>query len=372
MNVQLPIVSVVIPAYNAAVDLSSTLESVRRQSLREFEVLVVNDGSTDGTSAVAREFVRRDPRFRLLEQDNRGVGDARNHAIRLARGTYIAPLDSDDRWHPDKLAKQVARIEEAGPRTGLVYCWSRKIDRQGGVLSNHFPYSISGYHPGAMLLRNFAGNASVPLFRASALRDAGPYLTRADQHGIQGCEDWDMHIRVAELYAVGVVTEYLMDYVQASTCLSLDLPNMSASGKFVLQRVRERNPHLPAAVFRWSAGHFYCYLSHKCHRWGNYAGALRAARLALAADPVNLLNPQLRAISGRSLGCLLVRGGVRSPTPSPAILPGPCSTARGARWFARIEARRWAAVLNTTHADQSTGSLTGGPVAPALSRWFQL
>lgn len=372
MNVQLPIVSVIIPAYNAARDLGPTLESVRRQSLREFEVLVVNDGSTDGTSAVAMEYVRRDPRFRLLEQDNRGVGDARNLAIREARGAYLAPLDSDDRWHSDKLEKQVARMEALGANTGLVYCWSRKIDRQGNVLSKHFPYSVAGYHPCAMLLRNFAGNASVPLFRTSALRDAGPYLTRADQSGIQGCEDWDMHIRVAELYAVGVVSEYLMDYVQAPTCLSLDLPNMSASGEFVLRRVRQRNPDFPPALFRWSAGHFYCYLSHKCHRWGNYAGALRAARLAVMADPVNLLNGQLRAIGARSFAYLLTKGGGRSPgapsVPSAITL----STSRRASLFARIEARRWAAVLKATDVNNPVVSLAGRPVMPALPRWFLL
>ena len=92
-------------------------------------MIVVDDGSSDATGAIVEEFVARDARFQLVRQSNAGVGAARNTAIRKARGKYIAPLDADDLWFPEKLEKQVACIEQCGDETGLVYCWSTSIDR---------------------------------------------------------------------------------------------------------------------------------------------------------------------------------------------------------------------------------------------------
>ncbi len=90
------LVSVIIPAFNAATNIRRALNSVRVQTYQTFEVIVVDDGSADGTSDIVEEFVRADSRFRLVRQENRGVGDARNVGIRSARGKYIAPLDADD------------------------------------------------------------------------------------------------------------------------------------------------------------------------------------------------------------------------------------------------------------------------------------
>jgi glycosyltransferase involved in cell wall biosynthesis len=103
-----PLVSVVIPTYNAAALLVETLETVFAQTFDDFEVVVVNDGSPDDTSERARGM--GDRRLRLIEQPNAGVGAARNRGIDEARGQYIALLDHDDLWHPDKLRLQVEHI----------------------------------------------------------------------------------------------------------------------------------------------------------------------------------------------------------------------------------------------------------------------
>jgi glycosyltransferase involved in cell wall biosynthesis len=179
------LVSVIVPAFNAAGDIRPTLNSVLAQTYQTIEVIVVDDGSSDVTNNIVKDFVRRDPRFKILRQDNGGVGAARNVAIRKASGKYIAPLDADDLWFPKKLEKQVARMEQCGNETGLVYCWSISIDQYGALLSVGDPYTVEGRLRHALVLRNFIGNASVPLFRAAAIAKVGPYLTRAEQGGVQ-------------------------------------------------------------------------------------------------------------------------------------------------------------------------------------------
>src|SRR5215471_17058932 len=98
------------------------------------EVIIVDDGSKDATCAIIEEFVNKDPKFQLVRQTNAGVGAARNTGIRRARGKYIATLDADDLWFPEKLEKQVACMEQRGSEAGFVYCWARTIDEHGDFL----------------------------------------------------------------------------------------------------------------------------------------------------------------------------------------------------------------------------------------------
>lgn len=104
-----PYFSVVIPAYNAANHIKRTLESVVQQSFSDFEIIIVNDGSTDNTTAVIKEMA--DSRISIIEIENSGVSVARNTGIRQAKGKYIAFLDSDDIWHPDRLLRAHAYFE---------------------------------------------------------------------------------------------------------------------------------------------------------------------------------------------------------------------------------------------------------------------
>ena len=283
------LVSVIIPAFNAEADIRQTLQSVLAQTYQEIEVIVVDDGSSDYTSAIVEEFVTRDDRFQLLRQCNAGVGAARNAAIRKARGKYIAPLDADDLWFPEKLEKQVARMEQCGDETGLVYCWCTLIDQHGEFKADGYSHIIEGRLRHALVMRNVVENASVPLFRAAALEKVGLYLTRAEQGGAQGCEDWDLSLRIAENFSIRVVTQYLVGYRQTSSAMSVNAESMAASFAVVARRARQRNCDLPSATFRWSGGYFYLYLAHKCYDWGHYSRSLRYLKEATCANPVLLL-----------------------------------------------------------------------------------
>jgi glycosyltransferase involved in cell wall biosynthesis len=283
------LVSVIVPAFNAVADIRQTLNSVLAQTYPAIEVIVVDDGSSDATAAIIEEFVARDARFQLVRQSNAGVGAARNAAIRKARGKYIAPLGADDLWFPEKLEKQVARMEQFGDETGLVYCWSKLINEAGEPVDVSHCNTLEGRLGHAMVLQNLLGNASVPLFRAAALEKTGVYLTRAEQEGAQGCEDWDLYLRTAEIFSIRVVPELLVAYRQKSLGMSCNTEGMIASFAATIRRVRQRNGGLPAATFRWSGGYFYLYLANKCYDSGDYPRCLGYLKVAVSANPVLLL-----------------------------------------------------------------------------------
>lgn len=303
------LVSVIIPVFDAAATIRQTLDSVLTQTYQEIEVIVVDDGSSDATTAIVEEFVARDTRFQLVRQRNAGVGAARNTAIRKAHGKYIAPLDADDFWFPEKLEKQVACLEQCGNEAGLVYCWSTLIDQNGGVV-NECSHTVEGRLCHALILRNFLGNGSVALFRAAALEKVGLYLTRAEQGGAQGCEDWDLYLRIAEHFAIRVVPEYLLAYRRIGSSMTANAESMAASHAVVMSRVRERNCDLPSSIFRWSAGCFYAYLALNSCDWGCYDRCLHYLKEAVCADPAWLLKTSIyRTFMGTLVGVITNRRG---------------------------------------------------------------
>ena len=371
------LVSVIIPAFNSAATIRQTLDSVVAQTYQTFEVIVVDDGSSDGTATIAEEFVRKDFRFQLIRQSNQGVGAARNAAIQRACGQYIAPLDSDDLWFPKKLEKQVAYLARRGPETGLVYCWYNLIGKDGefvglGDKTNFEGRSRHGLIL-ASILSNILGNASVPVFRAAALERAGLYLTRTEQGGAQGCEDWDLALRIAELFDIGVVPEYLVAYRETSSNMSADVINMTKSYAVTMNRARRRNHLLPSAIFRWSAGYFFMWLVNKCYDSGDYSLCLRYLKEAAWANPFLLLRTEVYRKLARSslhLADSQIARHLRKqaqPSPEKKEKKDTSSSRRerkrpfiSNRIFSRIELRRWYAAFHDSayQIPKDTGSFS--------------
>ena len=125
-----PVVSVIMPAHNAARFIAASIESVRAQTLTSWELLIIDDCSTDATSSIARAAAEGDPRIRVLtNEENLGAAASRNRALACAQGAYVALLDSDDLWEPTKLEKQVRCAGQQG--AGIVYCSYALIDEFG-------------------------------------------------------------------------------------------------------------------------------------------------------------------------------------------------------------------------------------------------
>jgi glycosyltransferase involved in cell wall biosynthesis len=317
-----PLVSVIIAVYNGSQTIDETLSSVLNQSHRYLEVIVVDDGSTDDTVDIVRLAAIRDTRVRLIHQQNAGVGAARNRGISESSGEFVAIVDADDLWAPDKIREQLRLMIESGSRVGLVYCWSSIVDENGGHLRMDEPHLHEGMVRVNLIQRNFTGNASTPLFRKDALNEVGGYMTRGEQGGAQGCEDWDLALRVAERYEIRVARSYLVYYRQSSSSMTLNLTGMRRSYFLFLRRARSRNRDLPRFVFRWSRGLFHLFLLNRCFQWGLYSMSVRYAFNTVLSDPAFIISRNFcrllctsafRFIGLHKLSCSLARGKPRNP-----------------------------------------------------------
>lgn len=237
------LVTVIVPAYNAAATIDETLRSVRAQSWRDLEILVVDDGSRDATPEIVRRHAEADPRLRLIRQANAGVAAARNRAIEEARGAFIAPVDADDLWHPQKIERQVQAIEASGPGAGLAYTWFTLIDQAGYIISTAHQAAVEGEAFGTLCrVGNFVGNGSSVLMRRLAVIEAGGYDPTLRARRAQGCEDYKIYLRIAERHGFALVRDHLTGYRTGHENMSSDLMQMLRSFDLVIEEVRERHP----------------------------------------------------------------------------------------------------------------------------------
>jgi teichuronic acid biosynthesis glycosyltransferase TuaG len=159
-----PTISVITPAYNAARFLPAHLESVRGQTWTDFEHVIVDDGSTDETPGILGSAAADDPRVRVLRQVNSGAHAARNAALAAATGRYVAFLDADDLWHPEKLQRQFAFMAQRG--SAMSYHQYSTIDQDGRPLSDHpiwMPKQVD--YRGYLRLNGTIGNLTVMIDR---------------------------------------------------------------------------------------------------------------------------------------------------------------------------------------------------------------
>lgn len=165
----MPKASIVVPAFNCAKTLPETLASLCRQTFEDFEIVVIDDGSTDETPQIAEEHAGRDPRIRVVRQPNRGLAGARNSGIATASAAFIGFCDADDLWHPSKLATHMEHFD-ASPQVGLSYSGSVLIDEHSTPTGHTQSPRLRNITAAHVFKRNPIGNGSAPMFRSAALR----------------------------------------------------------------------------------------------------------------------------------------------------------------------------------------------------------
>jgi len=203
----MPRVSVIIPTYNRRAYVQEAIDSVLAQTCTDYEIIVVDDGSTDGTGEVLRE--RYGSLVVYAWQENQGVSAARNAAIRACTGEFVALLDSDDLWLPRKLERQMAAFEQH-PDTALVYSFGAEIDEKGFELGSggHLGQDLpEPDRPFESLLQGCWIPALTAVFRRECLTDVGYF-----DEGLVGAADWDMWLKIAERWPVVCVPEVLARY----------------------------------------------------------------------------------------------------------------------------------------------------------------
>ena len=155
-------VSAIIPVYGAEKYVAATVQSVLDQTYKNFEVLIIDDASPDRSIEICQQFT--DPRIKIIRQQNRGLAGARNTGIRHAQGDYLAFLDADDLWLPEKLEKHVEHLENS-PAVGVSFSRSAFIDEAGNPLGIYQMPKLTGLTPGYVLCRNPISNGSTPVIR---------------------------------------------------------------------------------------------------------------------------------------------------------------------------------------------------------------
>jgi glycosyltransferase involved in cell wall biosynthesis len=249
----MPKVSVVIPAYNSMKYLPETVDSVLGQTFIDFEILIINDGSTDN---ICEWFTQiKDPRVKLISQENKGLSGARNTGIANAQGEYIAFLDADDLWEPSKLEKQVFCLDN-NPEVGLVHTWMLLIDEHSQSTGRVLKSNLEGYVWEKLLERNSIACPSV-IVRRSCLDIVGGF-----DPNLRSVEDWDMWIRLSRHYRFAAIQEPLAYYRQLSSSMSKNWKVMEKA----FQQVIEKAFQSVSSSIIYLKNHSYGY-AYLCLAW---------------------------------------------------------------------------------------------------------
>jgi glycosyltransferase involved in cell wall biosynthesis len=237
-----PGVSVVIPAYNYARFLPRAIESALTQSHSPFEIIVVDDGSTDDTQAVVARYTG--PRVRCVHQQNAGLSAARNTGIREARFPYVAFLDADDEWRPDFLAACIAAFQKLGGEFGIVACGAERIDAAGAPLDTK-TFSLDGDFEitarDLIVRTRFMPSAVVA--RRDIFQRCGFFDTT-----LRSSEDRDMWIRAAARWRIHFIGKILVRVRKHSANMSRNAGRMKQNIRRVLAKAFQNR-----AVPRWDA-----------------------------------------------------------------------------------------------------------------------
>jgi glycosyltransferase involved in cell wall biosynthesis len=249
-----PRVSVIVPTFNRAQFIADAIESVLSQSYRDFELIVVDDGSTDRTGEIVSSI--HDPRLIFIRQENRGRSHARNAALNIAQGELVAFLDSDDLYLPGKLEMQVAYMERH-PEAGMIYTSARCIDQHGADLPARYRATHSGkIYKHIAFFRPVTITLPTVMVRRSLLTKVGGF----DEH-MSRFEDTDMWRRLSKeisIHAIDVDTCKLRTH--ASNTLSAQNPDQIASSlEYYVGKMFDEDSELPGLSVRRRLGALYFY-----------------------------------------------------------------------------------------------------------------
>lgn len=263
------LISIITPAYNASSTITKTIESVITQTHQNWELIIINDGSTDNTlDAIDRI---KDPRIKVYDYSNAGVSEARNRGIKLAQGEYIAFLDADDWWTTDKLALQLQALTD-NPQGGVAYSWTYFSYQQ---TEKYFP-SKAIYHQGnvqsQLLKRNFLHHGSNPLIRRQAIIETG-WFDSSFPH----CADWDYYLRLAANWDFVVVPQHQIYYRQSTNSMTSKIGAIEQQLILMLNKTYARLSSQERAKKKQSLAWIYQYCTQQYLEYGQDISSIKDA-----------------------------------------------------------------------------------------------
>jgi glycosyltransferase involved in cell wall biosynthesis len=280
-----PTVSVVIPTYNAAELLPEAVESVLEQTYEDFEIIVVDDGSTDETPDVMGTYTED---VRYIRKENGGSASARNRGIREARGEYVAFLDADDRWRSTKLEVQM-REHAANPALAWSYSEAHLVDHETGEVLFRKSQTRPRYG-GDILRKLLRGNFVTPstvLVERSVFDDVGTF-DESSLHRIS--EDWDLWLRIAARHPIRYIEEPLVEMRQHTgrKTQTMDLDAALESRLAIIDKAVARNPERLDDLHEPARADLYVRIGRKWMSRGNRSRARTMFKRALQHHPTHL------------------------------------------------------------------------------------
>lgn len=298
----MPLATIVVPAYNVAATIGDTLRSLLAQTATDFEIVVVDDGSSDDTVAVVRSF--DDPRIRLVQQANRGLAGARNTGIAEARGQFVGFCDSDDLWLPGKLAAHIAHLR-AKPGVGISYSGSELIDERGrsiGIFQSPRLRSVDAAH---VFKRNPIGNGSAPVIRREALADLSwRPSTETERDWVfdetfrqsEDIECW-LRLMLTTGWQIEGVPGALTQYRVNQGGLSANTERQFAAWQHMVDTLTPHNPTFFARQTPAARAYQLRYLARRAVSDRDGARALELVRLSLASSARPLVEEPAKTLT---------------------------------------------------------------------------
>ncbi|MGD1703493.1 glycosyltransferase [Dapis sp. BLCC M229] len=251
----MPLISVIIPAYNSEKTIQETIESVIEQTFDDWELIVVNDGSQDRTLEVVSRI--KDPRIKLFSYSNAGASASRNRGFDNSVGQFIAFLDADDLWTTDKLESQLNALQ-LHPEAAVAYSWTDYIDESGNFFKQGGRVVFNGDVYSKLLVRNFLENGSNPLIKREAINEVGGF----DQ-SLQGTEDWEIYLRLGKKYHFVAVEKPQILYRFSTNSISSNPFTQEVECLKVIERAFENAPASIQYLKKHSLANIYKYLACK-------------------------------------------------------------------------------------------------------------
>lgn len=250
----MPLISVVIPVYNGELTIEETVISVLNQTFLDFELIVIDDGSTDSTLEIIKKI--HDSRLKIFSYTNSGLSASRNRGIKHARGEFISFIDADDLWTSGKLTAQLNALRK-NPDAAVSYSWTDFIDMSGNLLGYGIHHTADGYVFPYLLAHFFIGSGSNALIRKHVFDEVGWF-----DETLTAAEDWDMFLRIAAKYHFVTVPEPQILYRITDNSMSRNILNQERECLKVIERAYVREPGKSLQHHkRYSIANLYIYLA---------------------------------------------------------------------------------------------------------------
>lgn len=279
-----PDISIIVPVLDGERYIKDAIKSAQNQSYKDYEMIVIDGSSTDSTLSIVNELAKEDKRITVVNQLKPGLAVAQNCGVSLAKGEYVAFLEADDLWHPDKLELQLECLK-SNPNIGLVSCYSVVINENGYLMGWQLGVNVNGMVYEKVIERNPISTCSIPMIRRKYLKEIGLF-----DEQVRYVDDAEMWIRFAKKFPIATIPKALVGYRRWTSNRSKDYKGMIIDGESVLNRVFENDPGLSKKFYNFCISRNASTITGMCIIDGEYKEAKEHLMYSLSKSKIALFS----------------------------------------------------------------------------------